>query len=79
MFTMHLSKVVIRIFFRVKIDDKSKISFGKTDLDNLVSESKGDDNEDEDVINDVRIFQNALDFSNIKLRECVVPRTELTA
>ncbi len=78
-FTIHLSNGIIRIVFRVKIEDNQVIAFGKTDLDHLVNESAGDESEIEEVLHDVKIFQNALDFSNIKIRECVVPRTEIVA
>lgn len=53
--------------------------FGKIDLDNLVQEHVVEDEDKEDKEHEVRLFRNALDFSNIKLRECMIPRTEIYA
>ncbi len=56
------------------------IVFDKVDLDHLISESKPEDGQQYlDDENEIRIFQNALDFSNVKLRNCMVPRTEIVA
>lgn len=53
--------------------------FSKVDLDYLV-QSSIDNAANEDEINDeVKIFQNALDFSDTKVRDCMVPRTEIQA
>ncbi len=56
----------------------SETEFNKIDLENFVDENIEDGNtqENEDE-NNFKIFQNALDFSSVKLRECIVPRTEL--
>jgi CBS domain containing-hemolysin-like protein len=78
-FTIHISSGFIRTFFRVRIQESPDNTFGKSDLDHLVNENNSDSSNENDVKHDVRIFQNALDFSNIKLRECVVPRTEIVA
>lgn len=78
-FTSGLSKFLLRIVGqRVKPTDQEKV-FTKVDLDYLI-QSNIDNVEDEDDIEDeVRIFQNALDFSNVKVRDCIVPRTEIDA
>jgi CBS domain containing-hemolysin-like protein len=56
------------------------IVFDKIDLDHLISESKPENGEQYlDDENEIRLFQNALDFSNVKLRNCMVPRTEIVA
>ena len=53
--------------------------FTKVDLDYLVQTSIDNaDNEDE-IGEEVKIFQNALDFSETKIRDCMVPRTEIDA
>ena len=50
------------------------------ELNHLIQTSIENAEEDEETIdNDVLIFQNALDFSNIKVRDCLVPRTEIEA
>lgn len=51
--------------------------FGRVDLHHILEESI--DNNREALETDVKLFQNALDFSKIKLRECIVPRTEIVA
>ena len=51
--------------------------FGISDLQHLVHES--DISGEEEEAHNLWIFQNALDFSKVKLRECMVPRTELVA
>lgn len=53
-------------------------AFGKIDLNNLIEEGEasGTLNEDE---HDIKLFRNALDFSEVKLRECMVPRTDIVA
>lgn len=53
--------------------------FGKIDLDHLVSESNPENQAEGETEHEMKFFQNALDFSNIKLRDCMVPRTEMVA
>ena len=59
--------------------DKNDNVFGKVDLDHFVKESQNDFHEEDNLKNDIKLFQNALDFSTIKLRECMVPRPEIAA
>jgi len=80
-FTLAASNLFIRIFFGLKASEKKQenIVFTKIDLDYFINQSKQSmENTDPDHHN-IRIFQNALDFSNVKLRECMVPRTEIEA
>ena len=58
--------------------DKRNV-FGKVDLDHFVRESRSEMEEEDNVRNDIKLFQNALDFSTVKLRECMVPRPEIAA
>jgi CBS domain containing-hemolysin-like protein len=53
--------------------------FGKVDLDHFVKESQNEFHEEDNLKNDIKLFQNALDFSTVKLRECMVPRPEIAA
>lgn len=78
-FTIFLSNIIIRGLLRVNLPKQTNISFGKSDLDNLVNENVQEKENAVEVDHDVKIFQNALDFSKVKLRECVVPRTEVIA
>lgn len=61
----------------LKVKDEHNIkSFGKIDLENLIDESS----ESEKVqANDIKIFQNALDFSDLRVRDCMVPRVDVEA
>lgn len=78
-FSTFLSRVLLRLV-GMKMDTESgDEGFSKVDLDYLV-QSSIDNATNEDEINDeVKIFQNALDFSDTKVRDCMVPRTEIQA
>ncbi len=57
-----------------------KLVFGRKDLDHLLQESQEGDNESLNEEKDgIRLFQNVLDFSNVKVRDCMIPRTEIIA
>jgi CBS domain containing-hemolysin-like protein len=79
--TLAASNLFIRIFFKKKPGEKPQenIVFSKVDLDHFVSLSNQSSEETEPDHHNFRIFRNALDFSNVKLRECMVPRTEIEA
>ena len=80
-FTLAASNLFIRIFFKIKPGEKKQenLVFSKVDLDHFVNLSSQSKEESESDHRDIRIFQNALDFSNVKLRECMIPRTEIEA
>jgi CBS domain containing-hemolysin-like protein len=80
-FTLAASNLFIRIFFKINTGEKKQENFvfSKVDLDHFVNLSNQSKEESEPDHHDIRIFQNALDFSNVKLRECMVPRTEIEA
>ncbi|MDY3914705.1 MAG: hemolysin family protein [Phocaeicola sp.] len=54
-------------------------TFTKVDLDHFIQSSIGTNVDTEAIDAEVKIFQNVLDFSNIKVRDCMVPRTEVVA
>ena len=64
------------IKWRSNNEDKE---FTKVDLDYLVQSSIDNAKDDDKIDEEVRIFQNALDFSETKVRDCMVPRTEIDA
>ena len=78
-FATLLSKGLLRLI-GVRMDKGGEEKeFTKVDLDYLVQTSIDNaDNEDE-IEEEVKIFQNALDFSETKIRDCMVPRTEIDA
>jgi CBS domain containing-hemolysin-like protein len=79
--TLIASNFFIRVFFGIRAAEKGQedIVFSKVDLDHFVNSNRKDENNAESDHNNIRIFRNALDFSNIRLRECMVPRTEIEA
>lgn len=78
-FASAVSYCILRIF-GVKINkDASAKAFGKVDLDYFVQSGIENADSREELDAEVKIFQNALDFSNVKIRDCIVPRTEVIA
>ncbi|MBQ0085532.1 MAG: HlyC/CorC family transporter [Prevotella sp.] len=63
----------------VKTDKSDKnTTFSRVDLDHLVTSVVENAKNDDEINDEVKIFQNALDFTNTKIRDCMVPRTEIT-
>jgi len=77
-FTIFISNLIIRIITRAPIKEETAV-FGKIDLDHLVSEVPLENIQQSETEHEIKIFQNALDFSNVKLRDCMVPRPEIVA
>lgn len=78
-FTSGMGKLMLRILGqKVKKEDNDH-SFTKVDLDYLIQSNIDNIENEEKIEDEVKIFQNALDFSNVKVRDCIVPRTELDA
>ena len=73
-----ISEFILKKIFRLKLS-VDKYTFSAVDLDNYVREFSSDNNEESDVKQEIQMFQNAIDFRNVKLRECMVPRTEIAA
>lgn len=78
-FMVGLSELIIKVIFRVDAG-KQEVVFGRVDLDNYVKEITNDAGQaEEEIDHEIHIFQNALDFSKVKARDCMVPRTEISA
>jgi len=74
------SNLLLKRIFRSSQDQVTKKGvFNKVDLTHLVSQNIGNNGDDENIDHEMKLFQNALDFSNVKLRECMIPRTEISA
>lgn len=73
-----LSALVSRAFTKNTHTKDEPIFWGAVDWDTL-SEQQMNEVEKDDESNDVKMFKNALDFSNVKLRECMIPRPEIIA
>ena len=76
-FVVLLSNLVLKIFGNH--EQQNKVSFKKTDLDLYISELKKDLDGGEEMEHDVKIFHNALSFSEVIARDCMVPRNEIVA
>lgn len=78
-FATLLSRGLLRVFgvhMQKEADDKE---FTKVDLDYLVQSSIDNAANANDIDEEVKIFQNALDFTDTKVRDCMIPRTEIDA
>ena len=78
-FTSGLSHMLLFLLGMRIPKEKKDEGFRKADLDHLI-QSNIDNIDNEDMLEEeVKIFQNALDFRNVKVRDCIVPRTEIVA
>lgn len=78
-FATMLSRVFLNLA-GVKVERaKNDDAFSRVELDHLVQSSIDNADDKDKVETEVKIFQNALDFSDTKVRDCMVPRTEITA
>ena len=78
-FSTMLSHLLMRLA-GIKIEkENGDEEFSKLDLDHLVNSSIAKAKDESEIDEDVRIFQNALEFSDTKVRDCMVPRTEICA
>ena len=77
-FVMWISDFVLRVFFKTK-GDYEPLSFSKVELVDYISEQMENAPKKEEVDSEVQMFQNALEFSGVKAREIMIPRTEIVA
>ncbi|MCR5534499.1 MAG: hemolysin family protein [Bacteroidaceae bacterium] len=78
-FTSGISKLLLRIMGqKVQKAEKEK-TFTKVDLDYLIQSNIENIEDEKEIEEEIKIFQNALSFSNVKVRDCIVPRTEIDA
>ncbi|MBO6830687.1 hemolysin family protein [Allomuricauda sp. ARW1Y1] len=77
-FVIKVSDFVLRTLFKTE-GDEVQLTFTKLELGDYINEQMETVEEEDDVDSEIQIFQNALEFSTVKAREVMVPRTEITA
>ncbi|RLD72730.1 MAG: hemolysin [Bacteroidetes bacterium] len=78
--TIGISNFTMKYLLRVKPDTvAAEPVFGKVDLDHFLTDIKPEQTTNGEETEDLKIFRNALEFSGLKVRECMIPRTEVIA
>ncbi|WP_010522072.1 hemolysin family protein [Aquimarina agarivorans] len=75
---MGVSNVILKYFFKTEGDQKS-LSFSKTEIGDYINQQVGAGSNEEELDSEIQIFQNALEFSDVRAREVMVPRTEMVS
>ncbi|MCF8302832.1 MAG: hemolysin family protein [Bacteroidales bacterium] len=73
-----ISEFILKNLFRVRFKEESS-KFTSVDLDNFIKEFHNSDMDEGDIQSEIQMFQNAIEFKSVKLRECMVPRPEIVA
>lgn len=74
---MTLAEGILRLFFRISLERDEPL-YSRFDLFHMVKENQASDEEENPDV-DAQIFKNALEFSEVKVKECMIPRTEIKA
>ena len=77
-FVIRVSDVILKTFFRTD-GDEVQLAFSKNELGDYITEQMETVEEEDELDSEIQIFQNALEFSAVKAREVMVPRTEIMA
>lgn len=77
-FFMWVSDFILKRFFKTE-GDQVQLYFSKVELGNYITEQMSTVEDDEEVDSEIQIFQNALEFSGVKARDIMTPRTEIVA
>ncbi|MEJ2162802.1 MAG: hemolysin family protein, partial [Robiginitalea sp.] len=77
-FVMYISDFILKVFFKTE-GDQVQFSFTKMELGDYITEQMETVEQRDEMDSEIQIFQNALEFSEVKAREVMVPRTEITA
>ena len=75
---MRISDLILKVFFKSR-GDEVQLSFTKLELGDYITEQMETVEKEDEVDSEIQIFQNALEFSEVKARDVMVPRTEITA
>jgi CBS domain containing-hemolysin-like protein len=77
-FVIWISDFFLRKLFKTE-GDEAQLFFSKVELGNFISEQMNAVDDHESVDSEIQIFQNALEFSGVKARDIMIPRTEISA
>ncbi len=77
-FIITISDFILKAFFKTD-GDEVQLAFSKIELGDYITEQMEAVEEEDEVDSEIQIFQNALEFTGVKAREVMVPRTEITA
>lgn len=77
-FVLGISRFLLGTLFRIEFVEEKPV-FGRVDLDLYIRDLSTKNSQAEEMDTDIRIFQNALDFKEVKVRECMIPRKEIVA
>lgn len=77
-FLIWVSDFILKKFFKTE-GDQVQLYFSKVELGNYITEQMSTVEDDEEVDSEIQIFQNALEFSGVKARDVMTPRTEIVA
>jgi putative hemolysin len=77
-FMIWISDFILKKFFKTE-GDQINLSFSKVELGNYISEQMNSMDDSQNIDSEIQIFQNALEFSAVKARDIMTPRTELVA
>jgi CBS domain containing-hemolysin-like protein len=77
-FTIWISDFVLKKVFKTQ-GDETQLFFSKVELGNFISEQMNSVEDHESVDSEILMFQNALEFSAVKARDIMIPRTEIAA
>jgi putative hemolysin len=77
-FMIWISDFILKKFFKTE-GDQINLSFSKVELGNYISEQMNAMDDSQNIDSEIQIFQNALEFSAVKARDIMTPRTELVA
>ena len=75
---MGFSNTVLKYVFKTE-GDKESLTFSKTELGDYINQQVGTFDNEEELDSEIQIFQNALEFSDVRAREVMIPRTEIVA
>lgn len=72
---LQITHFVLKLVFKIDFSEETP-EFGRIDLDNYITEINSNSGKSE-LKTEIKMFQNALDFESLKIRQCMIPRTEI--